>query len=162
MKYKADSIVVLLVNLALEGLTLLFQPAKEATVPTLVQRNEIVRANSLSLSAAYGTFPLGAAIFLAISPLASHITLWGFLPGSHEGLAFLLDAFTYLGSSALISTLPSTPRSLSTKRKRRKGFDPMAVLRDRDQARRFLTFVDKYAQPGALSPARDPTLDFVA
>jgi MFS family permease len=121
---------LVLVNLALEGLTLLFQPAKEATVPTLVQRNEIVRANSLSLSAAYGTFPLGAAIFLAISPLAPHLTFWGFLPGSHEGLAFLLDAGTYLGSAALVSTLPSTPRNLTEDRKRKRRFDPMAVIRD--------------------------------
>lgn len=121
---------LVLVNLALEALTLLFQPAKEATVPTLVQKNEIVRANSLSLSAAYGTFPLGAAIFLAIAPLAPHVTLWGFLPGTHEGLAFLLDAGTYIGSALLVSTLPSTPRSLSAERKRRRGFDPGAVLRD--------------------------------
>ncbi|MBU1865501.1 MAG: MFS transporter, partial [Actinobacteria bacterium] len=44
---------LVVVNLLLEALTLVFQPAKEATVPTLVQRNEIVRANSLSLSASY-------------------------------------------------------------------------------------------------------------
>ena len=59
-----DSITMLVVvNLALEGFTLVFQPAKEATVPNLVQRNELVAANSLSLSAAYGTFPIGAVLF---------------------------------------------------------------------------------------------------
>jgi len=59
---------LILVNLLLEALTLVFQPAKEAAVPTLVRRSEIVTANSLSLSASYGTFPLGAALFLLLAP----------------------------------------------------------------------------------------------
>jgi dTMP kinase len=121
---------LVLVNLALEGLTLVFQPAKEASVPLLVQKNELVRANSLSLSAAYGTFPLGAAVFLALAPLASHITLWGFLPGTHEGLAFLVDAGTYLASGLIVSRLPLSGRTLPEHRKRRGRFDPRAALRD--------------------------------
>jgi dTMP kinase len=126
--------LLVLVNLALEAFTLVFQPAKEATVPNLVQRNELVQANSLSLSAAYGTFPLGAALFLVIAPFADNVTLWGLLPGSHEGLAFLIDAFTYLGSAAIIWTLPDLGRALPAqhgKRSRRRGRDVLAApLRD--------------------------------
>jgi len=123
----AGSIAYLvLVNLALEGLTLVFQPAKEASVPTLVQRNELVQANSLSLSAAYGTFPLGAAIFLVIAPLGPHLTLGGLLPGTHEGLAFLVDSFTYLTSAAIISTLTIPGRARPKQRK----VDLRAPLRD--------------------------------
>ncbi|MBU1492898.1 MAG: MFS transporter [Actinobacteria bacterium] len=121
---------LVVVNLLLEALTLVFQPAKEATVPTLVQRNEIVRANSLSLSASYGTFPLGAALFLAIAPLAGHFTLWGFLPGSHEGLAFLVDACTYTISGAILTTLPNMPRVLPESRRSRGLFNVLAVLGD--------------------------------
>jgi dTMP kinase len=124
----ADSIAYLvLVNLALEGLTLVFQPAKEASVPALVQRNELVQANSLSLSAAYGTFPLGAAIFLVIAPLGPHLTFGGLLPGTHEGLAFLIDSFTYLTSAAVIWTLTIPGRA---PRRGRRKIDPMAPLRD--------------------------------
>lgn len=120
---------LVVVNLLLEALTLVFQPAKEASVPTLVQRNELVRANSLSLSAAYGTFPLGAAIFLAIAPLGDNVTLWGLLPGTQEGLAFLVDGLSYLASASILLTLPTlayrrAPRNGSGKR------DPLAPLRD--------------------------------
>lgn len=127
---------LVLVNLALEAFTLVFQPAKEATVPTLVQRNELVQANSLSLSAAYGTFPLGAAIFLAITPLAGVVTLGGFLPGSHEGLAFLVDSTTYLASALILTGLPSwkpPPRSDEATEgdtKKRRRINIMAPLRD--------------------------------
>lgn len=127
----ASSIAFLvLVNLALEALTLVFQPAKEATVPNLVRRDELVQANSLSLSAAYGTFPLGAALFLVIAPLGPHVTLWGLLPGTHEGLAFLLDSGTYVASAAIISTLAIPRRALSDRRKRRGRVDLAAPLRD--------------------------------
>ncbi len=121
---------LVLVNLALEALTLVFQPAKEATVPNLVRRTELVQANSLSLSAAYGTFPLGAALFLVISPLAPHLTIWGLLPGTHEALAFLLDACTYIASAAIISTLPGQQRVLTGKRRRKGKVDLAAPLRD--------------------------------
>ncbi|MCJ7726273.1 MAG: MFS transporter, partial [Acidimicrobiia bacterium] len=127
----AGSIAYLVVvNLLLEALTLVFQPAKEATVPSLVQRNEIVRANSLSLSASYGTFPLGAALFLLIAPLAPHFTLWGFLPGTHEGLAFLVDACTYSISALVLSTIPSMRRELPESRKSNGRFNIVAVLGD--------------------------------
>lgn len=128
---------LVLINLALEALTLVFQPAKEATVPTLVRRSEIVRANSLSLSAAYGTFPLGAAIFTAIAPLGDNVTLWGLLPGTVVGLAFLLDSLTYIASALTIMTLPSTkrrPRASGTKRR----FSPMEPLRDLWEGLRFV------------------------
>jgi len=121
---------LVLVNLALEALTLVFQPAKEATVPALVQPNELVQANSLSLSAAYGTFPLGAAIFLALAPFGDNVTLGGFLPGTHEGLAFLLDALTYLTSAAIITRLPSMRRTLPEGRRRKGRFNLAAPLRD--------------------------------
>ena len=129
---------LIVVNLLLEALTLVFQPAKEASVPTLVARNELVRANSLSLSAAYGTFPLGAALFLAIAPLGDNVTLWGMLPGTQEGLAFLVDGLSYLASAAFIFSLPSltyrrAPRNGTGKR------DPLGPLRDLWDGVRFVS-----------------------
>ncbi len=127
----AESIQYLVVvNLLLEAFTLVFQPAKEATVPTLVQKNELIQANSLSLSAAYGTFPLGAAIFLLVAPFASSITLWGFLPGTHEGLAFLVDCSTYVTSGLILATLPKpAPRGRGEKPRSRRA-NLLAPLRD--------------------------------
>jgi dTMP kinase len=119
---------LILVNLMLEALTLVFQPAKEATVPRLVQRNELVQANSLSLSAAYGTFPLGALVFLLIAPFGDDVTLGGLLPGTHQSLAFLLDALTYATSAIILTTLPSLPSS--RRRTDGKRWNPMAAILD--------------------------------
>lgn len=119
---------LIVVNLMLEALTLVFQPAKEATVPRLVQRNELVQANSLSLSAAYGTFPLGALVFLLIAPFGDDVTLGGLLPGTHQSLAFLLDALTYATSAIILTTLPSIPSS--RRRIDGKRWNPMAAILD--------------------------------
>jgi dTMP kinase len=125
----AESIQYLvLVNLALEALTLVFQPAKEATVPSLVTRAELVQANSLSLSAAYGTFPLGAAIFTGLASLGGQFTFGGIFPGTQEGLAFAVDAASYLISAALILSIPMPGRPKRTPGARR--WNPMAVVRD--------------------------------
>lgn len=133
----AESIqYLILVNLALEALTLVFQPAKEATVPTLVSRSELVQANSLSLSAAYGTFPLGAAIFTGLASLGDNITLGGFLPGTQEGLAFLVDSFSYVISAFFISTLPAMVRRKRVPGSRR--WDPMVVVRDLKEGATFV------------------------
>jgi dTMP kinase len=128
---------LILVNLALEALTLVFQPAKEATVPTLVNRNELVQANSLSLSAAYGTFPLGAALFLAVAPLAG-VFDQSFIPDTHEAFAFFIDAATYIASALIITTLPSTARTLPENRRRRGRLNLMAPLRDLAEGARFV------------------------
>lgn len=122
---------LILVNLAIEAFTLVFQPAKEATVPRLVRRSELVQANSLSLSAAYGTFPIGALVFLAIAPWGNDVTLGGLLPGTHQSLAFLVDATTYVISFAILTTLPSIPaRRRPDTGKQRGRWNPMAAVMD--------------------------------
>ena len=39
---------------------MMWQPAKEATVPNLVPRDKLTSANSLNVAAAYGMFPVAA------------------------------------------------------------------------------------------------------
>jgi len=127
----ARSILFLvLVSLAMEGLTLVFQPARESSVPNLVNRNELVKANSLSLSAAYGTFPVGAGFFTILAPISLKVTLGGLLPGTAEGLAFMADAGTFLASAAIIWTIPMTGRLLPAERRRSGRLNLIAPLRD--------------------------------
>jgi dTMP kinase len=121
---------LVLVNLAMEALTLVFQPARESSVPNLVRRNELVQANSLSLSAAYGTFPLGALLFLALAPVSPKVTLWGLLPGRAESLAFMVDAGSFLISAAILSTIPFGGHELPEARRRKGRLNLMAPLRD--------------------------------
>jgi dTMP kinase len=105
---------LVLVSLAMEGLTLLFQPARESSVPNLVQRNELVKANSLSLSAAYGTFPLGAAFFLVLAPISPRVTLGGL----------------FLASAAILWTIPLAGHLLPQERRRTGRLNLTAPLRD--------------------------------
>lgn len=95
-------------SLLLEAFTLMWQPAKEASVPNLVPQDHLTTANSLSLAAAYGTFPIASLLFAGLAGLAKW--LGGFdaldvLSLNQEVLAFYVDVVTFLTSAALIWSL---------------------------------------------------------
>ena len=105
-------------SLMLEVLTLLWSPAKEASVPNLVSTSRLTTANSLSLAAAYGTFPIGAALFASLTKVAEwvgrHAGALDFLEINQESLAIYVDVLTFFSSAALIATL-ALPRNPSRK-----------------------------------------------
>jgi dTMP kinase len=118
-----DTVLGLVVaSLLLEALTLLWSPAKEASVPNLVSVNQLAKANSLSLVAAYGTFPLGSALFASLTKVAEflgdHAGALDFLRLNQESLAIYADMLTFLTSALLISTLV-LPRSARARRRER-------------------------------------------
>ena len=94
---------LVLASLLLELATSLWGPAKEAIVPNLVPKEQLTAANSLSLVAAYGTFPLAAGAFIGLAKLAEW--LGGSAIGQVEW-ALALDALTFLIAAGLIATLP--------------------------------------------------------
>ncbi|CAA9253494.1 MAG: hypothetical protein AVDCRST_MAG76-2405 [uncultured Acidimicrobiales bacterium] len=100
--------LLFLANLVLEALTLLWSPAKEATVPNLVREEQLPKVNSLGLAAAYGTFPLGAGLFTALAAVAAYLGRFdalSVLKVNQENLAIWTDTLTFLVSALLISTL---------------------------------------------------------
>jgi dTMP kinase len=100
---------LVVLSFAIEMLTLLWAPAKEATLPNIVTDPEqLASANSLGLVAAFGTFPLGAVMFAALAGIARW--LGGFhalnaLGVKQESLAIWVDGATFLVSALLISRL---------------------------------------------------------
>ncbi len=105
---------LVLASLLLEVFALLWAPAKEASVPNLVPLEKLTAVNSLSLVAAYGTFPVAAAVSIGLAGLASvleRIAVLDVLRIDAESLAFYIDALTFATSAAIIATL-ALPRAL--------------------------------------------------
>ncbi|HEX2053843.1 MAG TPA: dTMP kinase [Actinomycetota bacterium] len=107
-------VLLFVVSALLEMLTLAWQPAKDATVPDMVQNpKHFTHAYSLLLIAAYATFPLSGAIFgllAKVSEFLGDTTGSAALGDNPELLAFLLDSATFLVSAALTLSLRIAPR----------------------------------------------------
>ncbi len=100
---------LVIISFSLELLTLLWGPAKDASLPNLVPDEQLASANSLGLVAAYGTFPLAAAVSSALAILAHW--LGGFdalssLEVNREALALWVDGLSFIASAILIWGLP--------------------------------------------------------
>jgi dTMP kinase len=126
------------ISLGLEVLTLLWGPAQAATVPNLVREEQLSAANSLSLAASYGTFPIASIIF---SLLAGFATVLGDLDViaafkvDQEFLALVFDAMTFLVSAAIVWRLP-IPRS---ERAHGARIDWTETFRDIKEGLRFIS-----------------------
>lgn len=96
---------LVLASFVLEMFTLLWTPAKEASVPNLVPEDHLTTANSLSLVAAYGTVPLAAGLFALLSKVAEalgHIHAIDGLRTSQESIAFYVDAASFVFSALMV------------------------------------------------------------
>lgn len=115
-----------LASLLLEVLTLLWAPAKEASAPHLVPSGFLANANSLSLIAAYGTFPVGSAIFAALAGVATWLGHYDALQGlrvSQETVAIWFDVTTFFASALIISSLPLPARPKVARREGRSDLN---------------------------------------
>jgi dTMP kinase len=132
---------LVLASLAMETLTLMWGPARDASVPNLVQPQFLPQANSLSLVAAYGTFPIGSAVFALLAKVAEW--LGGFnalnvLRINQESLALYVDVVTFFLSALVISTLPIT-RAAGRGDKPVKRADMKQTFRELAEGWRYVT-----------------------
>ena len=102
-------------SVVLELLTMMWQPAKEATVPNLVPREKLTAANSLNVAAAYGMFPVAAGLAALLSKAAEAMSDEGWVTTlrlNEEGLAFYVDALSFLVTALIIWSIaiPTRPR----------------------------------------------------
>jgi dTMP kinase len=105
-----DSLLgLVLVSFALEILSLLWGPAKDASIPNLVDSKQLTSANSLGLLAAFGTFPIASLAFSLLAVVAnwlSGFSAFSFLDVDRESLALWVDGITFLVSALIIFRLP--------------------------------------------------------
>ncbi|HUR78445.1 MAG TPA: MFS transporter [Acidimicrobiales bacterium] len=107
---------LVLASLMLEALGTAWSSAKEATVPNLVPQRLLASANSLSVAAAYGTFPLGGlafSLFASLSKLLGNIDALSSLRVNQESLALWFDGFTFVISALLVASV-SFPKVVRT------------------------------------------------
>ncbi len=87
----------------LEVLNIVFLPARDASIPDLVDEEDLPTANGIILGSSYGNIPLGAGAFALLTLVP---TGWnGFLNAHPNALALWIDAATYLVSFAFIRRL---------------------------------------------------------
>ena len=132
-------------SLLLEVLTLMWSPAKEAEVPNLVPESHLTTANSLSLVAAYGTFPLAAALFAGLVKVANGIGdehSLSFLRLTEESLPVYFDVLTFFLSALLISSLSLPGKARASSSSSARGIDLSGTLDEFKEGWRFI-FVNR-------------------
>jgi len=85
---------------SLELASLVFLPARDAAIPDLVDEEQLPLANGLVLASSYGTIPLGAAAFAAVTALPVSDVL-----DRPFALVFWVDALSFLVSLAFVARL---------------------------------------------------------
>ena len=131
---------LVLASFILEVGTLLWSPAKEASVPNLVPPDRLASINSLSLIAAYGTFPVATVLFTALTGVAKglgNIDLLDTLRVNQESLAFYFDVVTFLLSALMISRL-TLPQEQRRKAKAGQRINLTETFSDLKEGWRFL------------------------
>ena len=99
-----------LLSFAIETLSLVWTPARDASLPNLVPKRQLGNANSIGLLSTYGTLPIGGAVFALTSGIA--VALSGRIPylgANPESLGLWLDAGTFLFSAVMLSGIPFPP-----------------------------------------------------
>ncbi len=121
---------IFLLSFAIECLSLLWIPARDASLPNIVPRRQLANANSIGLVSTYATLPLGGIIFAVLAEFSKAVGL-----GTHpQTLPLLLDAGTFAFSAFMVSGVPIPPpsgRALG-------GFDLSRVWHDMVDGVRFL------------------------
>lgn len=117
---------LLVASFLIECVSLFWMPAKDASVPNLVRRDQIEAANQLSLITTYGLTPvLGAALFSVLSlitnVLARHLPFFRAQP---VNLALYFNAATFLVGAIVVFFI----REISGHREGRAAEDQPGLL----------------------------------
>ncbi len=119
-----------------EIFALIRQPAREAVVPTLVSPDKLLAVNGLNLAAAYGTAPIGSALYAGLAEVSRFMPEIGRV-GAAIGTAFLFDCLTFLVSGIIVIFIPISAPKIA--RDRAEGIKPQgSAWRDIVEGMRFV------------------------
>jgi dTMP kinase len=130
-------VYLLLASAALESLTLVWGPAKDASLPHLVPMHHLTHANSLSLLGVYGPWPIATVVYAVLvtvsAAVADSVPVLSGLADNPAALALWLDSGTFVFSAMMITTL-----SIPSSRHRGGTFQLGDVWRDLVEGLRFV------------------------
>jgi dTMP kinase len=107
--------------------SLVFLPARDASIPDLVDEHDLPLANGLVLGSSYGTIPLGAAAFSIVAALPGNSLFDRTL-----ALAFWLDAATFVVSALFLARLTNLAGGLARSSDRTVDVAEQGTVRFRD------------------------------
>src|SRR6478672_9243260 len=102
---------VFVVTVLVEVVSLVWGPAKDATVPNLVPSHQLEQANQISLTTTYGS-AVPAALLFSLLTLVDRVVpgLLSFLDRGAVDLALYLDGLSFVVSGVVIARLHAIPR----------------------------------------------------
>jgi dTMP kinase len=136
MVFVGELWAIYLLSFGIECLSLLWGPARDATLPNLVPRRQLANANSLALASTYGTLPLGGVVFTILVGVNAAVAQ--FVPFFEERVwatALIVDSASFGFSALMLSRVPMKPRPAARSAER---FDLSRVWRDTMDGLRFL------------------------
>ena len=135
-------VYLLFASVLLESLTLMWGPAKDASLPHFVPPSHLPQANSLGLIAVYAPWPLASIVFAFMATLGQilgdNVPVLQGLQDNPEALALWIDSLTFAFSGFMISTL-----AITSSRARRTHLDMGQVKHDLVEG---LSFVARHKQ----------------
>jgi dTMP kinase len=112
---------VFIATVIIEAITLVWLPAKDATIPNLVPRDKLEAANQISIATTYGAALPAAAIFVLLSLSTKGLnSALGWLDAPVT-LSLIFNAASFIVSGLVIATLYDIPAGPAIGREDRRG-----------------------------------------
>jgi dTMP kinase len=151
LPFVPNLVYLLVASVLLESLTLIWGPAKDASLPNFVPASQLSYANSLSLFAIYAPWPLASIVFFGLSSLGAflgdHVAVMEGLRNSSESLAFWINSLTFVFSAVMVSSL-----TIASSRRRDARFNMKDAITDLVEGLRFVRD-DRRVRPWLLGIA---------
>ncbi|MCA1727006.1 MAG: dTMP kinase [Actinobacteria bacterium] len=98
--------MIYLLSFVIECFSLLWTPAKDASLPNMVPKRQLQNANVINLALTYGTLPLGGILYTALVALSGAVSgEGGYLSSNPAFLPLWLDGATFFFSAFMVSRL---------------------------------------------------------
>ncbi len=105
LPFAGNLLFICILVFIIETFSIIYGPAKDASIPDLVEQDQLINANSLNMLSLYASMAFGAAIAGSIIGLFTWLGRINTFFGSHvdpNKAAFFIDSLTFLVSAWLI------------------------------------------------------------